>query len=419
MGQFKFSNRSFEEGKEAIGMERVKQSGNRLIGRVRKGFLPIVISIMLGIGGAITQEVAAQNNNCAEVIRLSRQTASIVQTKDHFEEHAKNFCDEYRSSKSSNRSQSYGASYELLAASMSGSRTSEVQVASKYCSTNERESRRQDAYEQYLNTVSPGAFGAYEACQNFSSTGTRIDLSAVHEKEMFVNLTNSLDTGDARIRFSGTQGVNCHWDASDANEHSQDKWMLKPRSAAVVMCNRTSSTQDDSVIVYTSTSPNIPLTFPWSRYNEEGEPVDSLRDLQQQLATLERDVSNMNVDLGVVNQRIRNLFDIRTTEIIVRTQDQNSTSWPESKKKYVAPRLDPNKDNTAVYTVDNLACGQEYKAVTAWHEIGTSYPTIDFLHSMNAHVTDDNNVRVGVRARSGSSGYAYVDVFALCRLKTE
>ena len=395
-------------------MKRTARFGTRLMRRTSKGFLRIVVSVVLGVGSAVTQEAAAQDD-CAEVIRMSRHTTSVVQTKDHFEEHAKNFCDEYNSSRSSSRSRSYEASFELLAGSMSGSRTSESQVASKYCSTNERESRRQDAYEQYLNTVSPGAFSAYDTCKKFLSTGTQIALSAVHEKEMFVTLRNSLDTGEARIKYSGTQGIDCRWDASDANEQSQDPWVLKPRSAAVVKCNRTSPTQKDSVIVYTSTSPSTPLTFPWSAYNKERQPVDSLRDLQQQLATLGRDVTNVNAELDTVNGRIRNLFDIRTTNITVRTQDQKFPDQPKDKKKYITPH---EPAHAAGYTVDNLACGQEHEAVAAWHETGTSYPSIDFLYSMDAKVTDDNSVQVAVRARKGSSGYAYVDVFVLCRLRT-
>ena len=394
-------------------MKRTARFGTRLMRRTSKGFLRIVVSVVLGVGGAVTQEAAAQDD-CAEVIRMSRHTASVVQTKDHFEEHAKNFCDEYNSSRSSSRSRSYEASFELLAGSMSGSRTSESQVASKYCSTNERESRRQDAYEQYLNTVSPGAFSAYDTCKKFSSTGTQIALSAVHEKEMFVTLRNSLDTGEARIKYSGTQGIDCRWDASDANEQSQDPWVLKPRSAAVVKCDRTSPTQKDSVIVYTSTSPSTPLTFPWSAYNKEGQPVDSLRDLQQQLATLGRDVTNVNAELGTVNGRIRNLFDIRTTNITVRTPDQSPSSWP-NQVTYVAPHVPAD---AAGYTLDNLACGQEYEAVAAWHETGTSHPSIDVLYSMDAKVTDDDGVQVVVRARRDSKGYAYVDVFVLCRLRT-
>ena len=276
-------------------MKRTARFGTRLMRRTSKGFLRIVVSVVLGGGAAVAQEAAAQDD-CAEVIRMSRHTASVVQTQDHFEEHAQNFCDAYRSNQSSSRSRSYQASYELLAGSMSGSRTSESQVASQYCSANRRESRRQDAYEQYLNTVSPGAFSAYATCKKFSSTGTQIALSAVHKTEMFVTLRNSLDTGEARIKYSGTRGIDCRRDASDANEQSQDPWVLKPRSAAVVKCNRPSPTQADSVIVYTSTSPNTPLTFPWSAYNTEGKPVDSLRDLQ-------RDVRNVNTELGALEEK--------------------------------------------------------------------------------------------------------------------
>ena len=297
-------------------MKRTARFGTRLMRRPPQGLLRIVVSVVLGGGAAGAQEAAAQDD-CAEVIRMSRHTASVVQTQDHFEEHATNFCDAYRSSQSSSRSRTYQASYKLLAGSMSGSRTSESQVASKYCSANKRESRRQDAYKQYLNTVSPGAFSAYATCKQFSSTGTQIALSAVHEREMFVNLTNSLDTGEARINYRGTQGIDCLWDASDDNEQSQE-WVLEPRSAAVVKCNRTSPTQKDSVIVYTSTSPKTPLTFPWSAYNEEGHPVDSLRDLQQQLATLGRDVTNLSDENENLSNAVQGYMNRQWCDVTTR-----------------------------------------------------------------------------------------------------
>ena len=115
------------------------------------------------------------------------------------------------------------------------------------------------------------------------------------------------------------------------------------------------------------------------------------------------------------DRHIRNLVDVRTTHILVRTRGRGpDPSWPDV--TYIAPHLPAGP---AVYTLGDLACGQEYEAVAAWHEIGTSPPTSDFLYSMDANVTDGETVQVTVRAMQGSSGYAYVDVFVLCRLRTE
>ena len=80
----------------------------------------------------------------------------------------------------------------------------------------------------------------------------------------------------------------------------------------------------------------------------------------------------------------------------------------------VAPHVPAS---AAVYALSDLACDPEYDALAAWHENGTGHPRANFLYTLGARVTTDDQVQIAARARQGSSGYAYVDVFVLCRLR--
>ncbi len=394
-------------------MKGIKRSGNRLRGRTPKGFMCIVVSIALGVSSALTQEAAAQDggNNCADVIRLSRQTQRVIQNREHVENHAKSFCDEYSKRDGSSRSRSYSASYKFFSGSMSGSRASESEVASKYCSSDAGRDVRSDAYDQYLTTFPPGTFDAYQACLAYSNKQIRIRLEGFLEHQMTVAVASTMEgKGFVTMDLAPSDGITCR--RSGANDNEQLKWE-QPRGTSVVNCKREISAQKGMVTLYSQEIPNSSLTLPWTAY-QDGQPVDSLRDLQQQLATLGRDVRNVNAELESVNGRIRNLFDIRTIEIVVHTPDQYAPGW---KDQYDATYAVP----PTVHTLNNdLVCGQGYEAVSAWHNITGSHNIGDFLHRMNIDATDEGMVKVEVSPRAGKrSGYVFTAVRTLCRLNTE
>ncbi|MCB9497002.1 MAG: hypothetical protein H6686_08990 [Fibrobacteria bacterium] len=101
---------------------------------------------------------------CENIIALSKIRNTVVQGSSVVEQHAKNFCNEYSKSSGATKDGSFGASYKFLSGSFSSSRVSMEEVASKYCSSNDLNSVSQDAYQQYIEGISPGAFGAYEQC---------------------------------------------------------------------------------------------------------------------------------------------------------------------------------------------------------------------------------------------------------------
>ena len=68
------------------------------------------------------------------------------------------------------------------------------------------------------------------------------------------------------------------------------------------------------------------------------------------------------------------------------------------------------------FPLSSLECPDDsYVAVAAWREITGSHPSIDFLYATDVQLVD-GTVRLGLRAREQSKGYAYVQVHLLCRL---
>ncbi len=281
-------------------MERVNRFENRPMGRTPKSFAHIVVSIALGVGGAMTQEAAAQDNNCAEVIRMSRQTQRVIQNSEHVQSHARNFCQEYSKSDSSSRSRNYSASLDFLSGSMSGGRTSESEVASKYCSADAGSSERSDAYDQYLTTFPPGTFDAYQACIAYSNRQIRIRLEYLLERQMNVVVVSTMDGGGVTMDLAPSDGITCR--RTGLNSNDQLAWE-QPRGTSIVDCRRETSAQEGRVTLYSPDIPNSSLTLPWSRYNEEGAPVDSLRALQEKLVVTNASIDSLETRLALLENR--------------------------------------------------------------------------------------------------------------------
>ena len=95
-------------------------------------------------------------------------------------------------------------------------------------------------------------------------------------------------------------------------------------------------------------------------------------------------------------------------EMVVHTYDQDSPSWDEM-LKYRAPQVPVAAQE---YSVENR-CPATHLPAIAWHEVTGSHPG-GTMYTIDVN-TDGEEVTLSVRAREGQSGYAYIDVFVLCR----
>lgn len=100
-------------------------------------------------------------------------------------------------------------------------------------------------------------------------------------------------------------------------------------------------------------------------------------------------------------------------ELVIRSPDQLN-NWPDL-TNYEAPRVPA----VAQSHILDLRCAPGSEPVAAWHEVTSSHPSIDSMYTIDASVnTENGTVLLAVRARRDEpSGYAYVDVFALCRAR--
>lgn len=286
-------------------MKKTERLENRIMGRTPKGFLRIVVSVVLGVGGAMIQEAAAQaeRDHCVDVLRASRQTMSVIANSERIAHHAKSFCDQHYSKESRSSTRSYKASYKVLSGSMSGGSASYGEVAEQYCSSDKSGSERSDAYQQYLTTLPVEAYQAYNACKTLSKKQIRIRLEDFLEKEMAIAVDHMVEGqgNDVRMVLEPSAGITCHRRGGEGNE--QLEWK-QPRGTSVVECAREDSARKGRVTVYSPDIPSSSLTLSWDKY-EKGHPVDRLRDLQQRLTTLERNFRSTNAELESVRTELR------------------------------------------------------------------------------------------------------------------
>ena len=119
---------------------------------------------------------------------------------------------------------------------------------------------------------------------------------------------------------------------------------------------------------------------------------------ETRLETLEQDVKALPA------------VDALKTSFVARAPGQPN-AWPDL-DNYVAPSV-PEQAQT--YTLD-LRCVAGFEPVATWHAVTGSHPEIDVMYSIHPQIDRDSGaIRVALRSRQAANGYAYVDVFVLCR----
>jgi hypothetical protein len=93
----------------------------------------------------------------------------------------------------------------------------------------------------------------------------------------------------AVLSYSASDGVSCKWNGGNSKTLT-----IQSGSNATLECSRRDQTKKAYVaVVRQDDASQGPLTIPWQAYDREGNPVDSLRALQNKISTMERDVSKL------------------------------------------------------------------------------------------------------------------------------
>lgn len=209
----------------------------------------IAIFILLATSGnALAQQ-------CESIIALSKLSHTLIADKSAVEQHATNFCSEYSKSGGKSSSSSFGASYKFLSLSSGNADTSVETIASKYCSASSGFSQSSDAYKQYVESIAPGAFEAYQECIQLGSRDVHFHLSSTsildNEFSMTVSFTAS-DEGSKSATLSATpaSGISCFW-----NNRKQPDTLILSGKTTVLRCTHR---QQTSAVTWWSHEPMGP-----------------------------------------------------------------------------------------------------------------------------------------------------------------
>lgn len=222
---------------------------------------------------------------CTDVIALSRLEAVSVRDRSDFERIAKEFCAEYRKDKAKAGSSSLAVTYGKGTLDWGGSQARAEAIFSRTCDASNAEKLNQDAYSNYVETVAPGAYAAYEQCVAAEqSTGLRYSVNAVTAQEISIGAYFQPLVAGSRsqtVRYDASGGVKCSWNGSYGV-----KTAIAPQTTDVLRCSRATTASKGYVVVYSESAAEKPTTFAWQAYQGE-TPVNQIAALQERLTRAE------------------------------------------------------------------------------------------------------------------------------------
>lgn len=235
--------------------------------------------------------IKAQAENCESIIALSKTISTVVQDESGVNSHATMFCNEYSQAQKAGRSMEISASYDFLSASFGANKVSAVQIASKYCSASSDYRRRDDAYRQYVETISPNAYSAYEQCTAMRNKYLVFEIKTetllATEMVISVKFVQSSAESRASLSYNASSGITCAWD-----QGSGQTFKFTSAGSTGLTCRRTDATKKGYVVVRRTDSTDE-LAFSWIAMNSNGDPLDTLVNMQMQIKTLLTDIATL------------------------------------------------------------------------------------------------------------------------------
>ena len=248
---------------------------------------------------------SAVAQDCASIIALSRVVNVIVSDKTMVEQHASRFCDEYRRYRQTGSKASFGASYRFLSFASGRSRTSVDEVASRYCSASSDYTASKDTYRQYSESIAPNSHNSYLQCMEMSERSLKfnVSLASILPREFslsvsFLSLTQ--EEKSANVAVTSSDDVTCEW-----RDDSEGVTTVATGSTAILRCNRNDQKSRSYVRLTRVDGFKGEMVFPWSAYDEDGNAVDELAELQARVADQEAHLSTLEEQLSLLADRIQ------------------------------------------------------------------------------------------------------------------
>ncbi|WP_140912136.1 hypothetical protein [Methylomonas koyamae] len=245
---------------------------------------------------------------CETVIALSKIVTTTVSDKDSVDQHAANFCNEYARSSGHSSNTNFGASYKFLSASYGNSNASVDEVASKYCSASNNYSARKDVYRQYIESISPNAYGAYEQCLKMTQQDLKfnVNLASILPDQFSMSVaftSQNTHASSTTLIYSTSNGITCTWDGN-----SDKSLKMVSGSTAVLECSRTDQSKKGYVsVVRKDDASSQPLTLPWQGYTRDGIPIGTVDSIINSLSAIDTKVNRSISDIQVLSQKVQNI----------------------------------------------------------------------------------------------------------------
>ena len=264
------------------------------------------IATVLAMATVGTASVRAQVDHCTELLRLSRTTARTVMDRSQFTRTVDNFCDETRSARSSNRSLNLDLRVLGIGAG-GGSASSTNSAYTKYCSDESDERRDESNYQQYLEGLAPGTHAAYAACTTAASNEVQFEMLTAPTRdllELVVFHETNRPSAVADMSWSASDPVTCQWESfrADGEVEAPQQRVLEANERTRLRCRRDSfnaePVQEPDFVNVIRNGGNATVNIPWSKYNGQGEPYETLEEIQQQLDAEVASLRNAVSELG-------------------------------------------------------------------------------------------------------------------------
>ena len=257
--------------------------------------------------------VGAQHDQCLELVRLSRMKTQTVMNQSQFRSTVNAYCDER--SDSSAEAGSAGVS-GYFSASASRAEAS----YGKFCSKDTDDRGSESDYQEYMEGVQPGAYAAYAACTAaLNNDGIQFEMAGQPVRDRLsvavYNRTDSNATAD--MEWNGSDPVTCQWSGRDAG--TPKRTTLEPNERTVLECRRSSFNSEplrdpDAVDIFRADGGTAPaLNIPWPKYEPDGDAVQTLDEIRQQLDT---EVARLQSEVNALTERARDReVHVQTGEI--------------------------------------------------------------------------------------------------------
>ena len=262
----------------------------------------VCVLVFFSFGFCATTLYAQNESECLGVIRLGRTSNETVRSKDEFHREASNFCEDYRKYKATGNKGSFSGGYKGIEVGASSSKQKIESTSRSYCSSEEGEGAKADAFEEYLSYLPDYVVAAYNSCIEFQGKNILFDMvnMSIRPEELMIPVSFKTDEKNAQAELTNfaSTGVTCSW---NRNESTPKDIVLEGDSQASLVCNRSSRNERHDVIIMRTDGIGGTIKIPWMAHDPDGLPVDFVRALEEKhQSSIERHEQLLSSLQGVI-----------------------------------------------------------------------------------------------------------------------